>query len=65
MPDIHPTAVIHPDATIGDDCVIGPYCVIGGNVTLGAGNRLHSHVVTTATRRSAQKTTFSPSPPLA
>ena len=45
MPDIHPSAVIHPDATIGDGCAIGPYCVIGGNVTLGAGNRLHSHVV--------------------
>jgi UDP-N-acetylglucosamine acyltransferase len=42
---IAPTAVIHPKAQIGADCVIGPYCVIGENVALGAGCRLHSHVV--------------------
>ena len=45
MSEIHPTAVIHPGATLGGDCVVGPYCVIGGHVTLGEGNRLHSHVV--------------------
>ncbi|HEX4119623.1 MAG TPA: acyl-ACP--UDP-N-acetylglucosamine O-acyltransferase [Verrucomicrobiae bacterium] len=42
---IAPTAVIHPKAQIGANCVIGPYCVIGEQVTLGAGCRLHSHVV--------------------
>jgi UDP-N-acetylglucosamine acyltransferase len=42
---IHPTAIVHPKAQIGEDCQIGPYCVIGEHVTLGAGCRLHSHVV--------------------
>jgi UDP-N-acetylglucosamine acyltransferase len=42
---IHSTAVIHPKAQIGADCEIGPYCVIGEHVALGAGCRLHSHVV--------------------
>src|SRR4029077_21280853 len=32
-------------AEIGADCEIGPYCVIGEKVVLGAGCRLHSHVV--------------------
>lgn len=42
---IHPTAIVHPKAQIADDCEIGPYCVIGEHVSLGAGCRLHSHVV--------------------
>ncbi len=42
---IHPTAVIHPQAHVAPGCEIGPYCVIGEHVTLGAGSRLHSHVV--------------------
>lgn len=42
---IHPTAIVHPGARIGPDCYIGPYCVIGEHVELGAGCRLHSHVV--------------------
>lgn len=42
---IHPTAIVHPRAQIAEDCEIGPYCVIGEHVTLGAGCRLHSHVV--------------------
>jgi UDP-N-acetylglucosamine acyltransferase len=42
---IHPTAVVHPKAQIGPDCEIGPYCVVGEHVVLGAGCRLHSHVV--------------------
>lgn len=42
---LHPTAIVHPDARIGEGCVIGPYCVIGAEVTMGPGNRLHSHVV--------------------
>ena len=42
---IHSSAIIHPKAQIDSDCEIGPYCVIGEHVTLGAGSRLHSHVV--------------------
>ena len=42
---VHPSAVIHPKAEIGPGCHIGPYCVIGEQVVLGAGCRLHSHVV--------------------
>ena len=42
---VHPTAIVHPEAMIGAGCVIGPYCVIGEQVQLGAGCRLHSHVV--------------------
>ncbi|HLP77271.1 MAG TPA: acyl-ACP--UDP-N-acetylglucosamine O-acyltransferase [Candidatus Paceibacterota bacterium] len=45
MASIHPSAVIHPKAQIGDDCEIGPFCVVGEHVSLGAGTRLHSHVV--------------------
>lgn len=45
MRAIHPSAVIHSAAQIGDSCQIGPYCVIGEHVVLGAGCRLHSHVV--------------------
>ena len=42
---IHSSAIIHPGAQVGAACEIGPFCVIGEHVTLGAGNRLHSHVV--------------------
>lgn len=42
---IHPTAIVHPEAMIGSGCIVGPYCVIGEKVQLGAGCRLHSHVV--------------------
>jgi UDP-N-acetylglucosamine acyltransferase len=42
---IHSTAIIHPKAEIGPDCEIGPYCIVGEHVTMGPGNRLHSHVV--------------------
>ena len=42
---VHPTAIIHPNAQVGPDCEIGPYCVVGEHVVLGAGCRLHSHVV--------------------
>lgn len=45
MSEIHPSAVIHPGAEIGEDCQIGPFCVIGEHVSIGQGNRLHSHVV--------------------
>ncbi len=45
METIHPSAVIHPRAQIGENCAIGPFCVIGEHVSLGAGCKLHSHVV--------------------
>ena len=43
--EIHATAVIEPGAVLGDGCRIGPYCVVGAHVQIGAGTRLHSHVV--------------------
>ncbi len=42
---IHPTAIVHPKAELGPDCEIGPYCTVGEHVVLGAGCRLHAHVV--------------------
>lgn len=42
---IHPSAVVHENARVGEGCEIGPFCVIGADVTLGAGCKLHSHVV--------------------
>ena len=42
---LHPAAVVHPGAQIGPGCDIGPFCVVGEHVVLGAGCRLHSHVV--------------------
>jgi UDP-N-acetylglucosamine acyltransferase len=45
MAKVHPTAIVDPKAELGAECVVGPYCVIGPDVKLGAGCRLHSHVV--------------------
>lgn len=45
MARIHPTAVVDAKAQLHEDVEVGPYCVIGPNVTVGAGTRLHSHVV--------------------
>ncbi len=42
---IHSTAIIDASAEIASDVQIGPYCIIGPNVTIGAGTKLHSHVV--------------------
>ena len=47
MAKIHPTAVVESTAKLGPDVEIGPYSVVGPEVTLGAGCRLHSHVVVT------------------
>ena len=44
-PLIHPTAIIDASAVIAADVQIDPYCIIGPNVTIGAGTKLHSHVV--------------------
>ncbi|MEZ5964076.1 MAG: acyl-ACP--UDP-N-acetylglucosamine O-acyltransferase [Planctomycetota bacterium] len=43
--DIHPTALVASGAELGEGVRVGPYCVIGPWVKLGAGCRLHSHVV--------------------
>lgn len=45
MSSIHETAVIAPGAGLAEDVEVGPYCVIGEKVKLGAGTKLHSHVV--------------------
>ena len=45
MARIHPTAVIDPKAQLHESVEVGPYSVIGANVTIGAGTRIHSHVV--------------------
>jgi UDP-N-acetylglucosamine acyltransferase len=42
---IHPTAVIAEGAQLDVDVEIGPYCIVGEKVKIGAGTRLHSHVV--------------------
>lgn len=42
---IHPTAVVEDGARLGEDVEVGPFCVIGREVEIGAGSRLHSHVV--------------------
>jgi UDP-N-acetylglucosamine acyltransferase len=42
---IHATALVAPGAELASDVEIGPYCTIGEKVKLGAGVRLHSHVV--------------------
>lgn len=43
--EIHPTAVVAQGAALADSVTVGPYCVIGPEVRIGAGCRLHSHVV--------------------
>jgi len=42
---IHPSALVDSRAQLGEGCEVGPFSVIGSNVKLGAGCRLHSHVV--------------------
>ena len=42
---IHNTAIIDSSAEIASDVCIGPYSIIGPNVTIGAGTKIHSHVV--------------------
>lgn len=45
MSRIHPTAVVHPKARLHETVEVGAYSVIGADVTVGAGCRIHSHVV--------------------
>jgi len=47
---VHPVPWSIRQAQIAQAVRIGPFCVIGEHVVLGAGCRLHSHVVLTATR---------------
>ena len=42
---IHDSAIISPDAKIAADVEVGAFCFIGPNVEIGAGSRLHAHVV--------------------
>jgi UDP-N-acetylglucosamine acyltransferase len=44
---VHPTAVVDAGAALGPDVSVGPFCLVGPDVRLGAGTRLHSHVVVT------------------
>lgn len=44
---IHPTAIVEDGARLGADVVVGPFCHIGPHVEIGAGTRLHAHVVVT------------------
>ena len=45
MPKVHPTAVVDAKAQLHESVEVGPYSVIGANVTIGAGTKIHSHVV--------------------
>jgi UDP-N-acetylglucosamine acyltransferase len=45
LAQIHPTAIVADSAEIAEDAVIGPFCIVGEAVRIGAGTRLHAHVV--------------------
>lgn len=60
MPKISPLSVVDPKANLADDVEVGPFCVIGPDVTLGAGNRLLSHVVITGHTIIGKNNTFFP-----
>ena len=60
MVQIHPTAIISDGAAIADDVEIGPYCVIGPHVTIGAGGKLHSHVVVDGNTRIGENVEIFP-----
>ncbi|WP_374470576.1 acyl-ACP--UDP-N-acetylglucosamine O-acyltransferase [Phenylobacterium sp.] len=42
---IHPTALVAQGAELADGVSVGPFCVVGEKVRIGAGTKLHSHVV--------------------
>jgi len=48
---IHPTAIVEAGARLAADVVVGPFCHIGPHVDIGAGVRLHPHVVVTGRTR--------------
>ncbi|NND50710.1 MAG: acyl-[acyl-carrier-protein]--UDP-N-acetylglucosamine O-acyltransferase, partial [Rhizobiales bacterium] len=47
MSGIHSTAYVEDGASIGEGVEIGPFSVVGHEVSLGAGVRIHAHVVIT------------------
>ncbi len=60
MTAIHPTAVVDRGAELSGDVEIGPFCVVGANAVLGAGVRLHSHVVVEGRTEIGDKTEVYP-----
>ena len=42
---IHPSAIVDPKAELDSDVEVGPFTYIGPHVQVGAGSRIHSHVV--------------------
>lgn len=57
---ISPLSDVHPQAQLDDDVEIGPFCVIGPHVTLGTGNKLHSHVTIVGHTTVGQRNQFWP-----
>jgi UDP-N-acetylglucosamine acyltransferase len=57
---IHPTAIVSPKAELASDVEVGPWCVVGEKVVLGAGCRLHSHVVVEGPARFGERNEFFP-----
>ncbi|PLW77502.1 acyl-ACP--UDP-N-acetylglucosamine O-acyltransferase [Cohaesibacter celericrescens] len=45
MAQIHPTAIVADGACLADDVEVGAYSIIGEKVSIGAGGKIHSHVV--------------------
>lgn len=60
MPKISPLAVIDPSARLADDVEVGPFCTVGPDVTLGAGNKLLSHVVISGHTTVGEQNVFHP-----
>jgi UDP-N-acetylglucosamine acyltransferase len=60
MPKISPMSVVDPKAVIADDVEIGPFCVVGPDVTIGAGNKLISHVALSGLTTVGKNNVFFP-----
>jgi UDP-N-acetylglucosamine acyltransferase len=60
MTNVHPTAIIDDGAELGDGVQVGAYSVIGPNVRIGAGTRVHSHVVIDGMTTIGEACTFYP-----
>lgn len=60
MPKISPLSVVDTNARLADDVEVGPFCTIGPDVTLGAGNKLISHVVITGHTTIGENNLFHP-----
>jgi UDP-N-acetylglucosamine acyltransferase len=59
-PRVSPLALVDPRASIGENVEVGPFCIIGPDVTLGAGNKLVSHVVITGHTTVGSNNVFHP-----